>query len=202
MDVMSLIDDDSKIIRDMFQTNGIYTLFSTISMSFKDVKDIECRVNNKRQTLNITATNRLKILKYFIIHNECMKPPLRINDWLSIDSDQFIDFLISYQEIEHNVDVPSKSTSYPIYPTKSTVASKYDPLEQFTRSIKRDTKAFPQLKDYKQWDTWYLATKSQTRIRDISEVLDPLYVPTSHVHISLSDKLLPMKINDICTLYL
>ena len=108
---MSLIDDDINSIRDMLQANGIYTLLDTLSMSFKDIYDIECVVNNKRITLNIAATNRLDILKSFSIHNESIKTPLRMNDWLNIDIDQFINFRIYYQEIDYNVDVPSQPIS-------------------------------------------------------------------------------------------
>ena len=64
---MSLIDDDSNIIRDMFQANSIYTITDTLSTSFEDIEDIEYRINNKQQTLNSAATNRLKILKSFSI---------------------------------------------------------------------------------------------------------------------------------------
>ena len=57
-------------------------------MAFKDIEDMEYRVNNKRITLNIAATNRLKLLKYFNIHNERMKTPLKMNDWVNIDNEK------------------------------------------------------------------------------------------------------------------
>ena len=66
---MSLIDDYLNVIRDMIQTNGMYTLLDTMRMYFKDVEDIDCRVKNTRQTLNTAATNRLKMLKSLSIHS-------------------------------------------------------------------------------------------------------------------------------------
>ena len=98
-------------------------------MSFKDIENIECRVNNKLQTFNIAVTNRLKILKFFSIHNERIKIHIIMNEWFNIDNSQFIDFHICYQEIEYNVDVPSKHTSSPIYSKESTVLPNYDLIQ-------------------------------------------------------------------------
>ena len=98
MHEMLLIDDESNGIRDILQANSIYTLFGILSMSFEDIEDTECKVNNRRQTLNIAATNRLNILK-------------------SASNDKFTDFLIYYQEIEYNVGVHSKLILSHAYPT-------------------------------------------------------------------------------------
>ena len=108
-----------------------------------------------------------------------------MNEWLNINNDQFIDFRISYQEIDYNVDIPSKPTSSQAYPTKSTILPNYDPMQQCSRNIKKGIKAFPKLKGSKLWDSWYPETKAQARIQDLSEVLGPLYIP-----ISPSDELL------------
>ena len=51
-----------------------------------------------------------------------------MNKWFNIDSDQFTNFLISYQEIDYNTDNPSKPTSSQAYSTKSTVPPNYDPI--------------------------------------------------------------------------
>ena len=93
---ISLIDDDSNIIYGILQVNGMYTLLDILSMTFQDIEDIECRVNNKLQSVNMDATNRLKILKSFSIHNERMKTPIRMNDWHNVTIDQFTDFRVSY----------------------------------------------------------------------------------------------------------
>ena len=87
MHAMSLNDDESNGIRGMLQANGVYTLLDILSISFKYIENIECKVNNKRQTLNVAATNRLIILKSFSIHKERMKTPIRMNEWISVDSD-------------------------------------------------------------------------------------------------------------------
>ena len=97
---MSLIGDESNAIHDILQANNIYALLDTPSIPFKDIEDIECRVNNKHQTINIAATNRLKILKSFSIHKERMKTSLRMNGWINMYNDQFIDFRICYQKID------------------------------------------------------------------------------------------------------
>ena len=94
---MSLIDDDKNSTSNILQANGVYILFGTLNIFFKDVNAIKYRVNNKRLTLNKTATNRLKILKSFSIQNELMKTPIKMNEWFNINSDPFTDFRISYQ---------------------------------------------------------------------------------------------------------
>ena len=53
----------------------------------------------------------------------------------------------------------------------------YHPVQQFTKGIKSDIKAFPKLKDSKQWDSWYLSINAQERKQDLSEIIDPRYIP-------------------------
>ena len=68
---------------------------------------------------------------------------------------------------------------------KSNAPFKYSPAQQFSKGIKKDIKEFLKLKDSKQWDSWYLATKAPAQIQYISEVFDPKYIP-----IRQSDKFL------------
>ena len=84
-------------------------------MSLKYIEILKCRVNNKCVTLSMADTNRLKILNYFNIHNKRMKTPLKINDWMNVDNEEFIDFCLSYQESEYTVDATSQSTSSQAY---------------------------------------------------------------------------------------
>ena len=72
---MSLIDDDTHVIYDILQVNGIHTLLKNLSIPFQDIDGIKRIVSNKRQLLNMAATNKLKILKSFNIHNKLMKTP-------------------------------------------------------------------------------------------------------------------------------
>ena len=85
---MSLVDDDKNSTSNMLQANCIYILLDMLSMPFKNTEDMEYGVNNKRIALNMAASNRLKILKYFNIHNERMKTPLKMNDWVNIDNEK------------------------------------------------------------------------------------------------------------------
>ena len=52
-------------------------------------------------------------------------------------------------------------------------------MQHFKRSIKKDIKAFSKLKDYNQWDYWYLETKAHACKQDLSEVINPVYIHTS-----------------------
>ena len=110
------------------------------------------------------------------------KQPISTLDWIDISQYEFLEFCSTYQEIDYNFNaltniintgtIKSATSNNPTTPT-------FDPLQHFTRSIKKDMKAFPKLKDSKQWDTWYLAVKAQARIDDLAEFLHPSYIPTS-----------------------
>ena len=49
----------------MLTDNGINTILDFLSVSFKNIEDIEDRVNKKRIKLSLANTNRLKVLKPF-----------------------------------------------------------------------------------------------------------------------------------------
>ena len=77
---MSLIDHSTHVVYDILSASGYHTLLDTLSMSFQYIEDIERRVNNKCQLINMTATHRLKVLKSFSIHDDWMKIALRMTD--------------------------------------------------------------------------------------------------------------------------
>jgi hypothetical protein len=52
-----------------------------------------------------------------------------------------------------------------------------DLVADFKKGIKRDANMFPTLKQDKQWDNWQRAVIAQARAQDLSDVLDPTFVP-------------------------
>ena len=121
--------------------NGVDTIFDILSIPFKDIEDIECRINNKCIKLNLANINRLKILKSFHMHNEQTKTPLNLNDWLNLEQKVFVNFHLYYQEKDYNMDA-SQSASAQSYLEKSIVPSKYNPVQQFSKDIHKDIKSF------------------------------------------------------------
>ena len=63
-----------------------------------------------------------------------------------------------------------------------------DPVAEFKRGIKRDIAYFTPLKEEKQWDTWQRTTIALARAQDVSEVLEPTYVPSTSEDIDLFDE--------------
>ena len=63
-----------------------------------------------------------------------------------------------------------------------------DPVAEFKRGIKRDITYFTPLKEEKQWDTWQHTTIALTCAQDVSEVLEPTYMPTTSEEIDLFDE--------------
>ena len=121
--------------------NGVDTIFDILSIPFKDIEDIECRINNKCIKLNLANINRLKILKSFHMHNEQTKTPLNLNDWLNLEQKVFVNLHLYYQEKDYNMDA-SQSASAQSYLEKSIVPSKYNPVQQFSKDIHKDIKSF------------------------------------------------------------
>ena len=70
-------------------------------------------------------------------------------DWLNLEQKIFVNFRLSHQEKDYNVDA-SQSASAQSYLGKFNVPSKYNPVQQFSKGIKKYIKAFPKLKDSKQ----------------------------------------------------
>ena len=52
------------------------------------------------------------------------------------------------------------------------------PPETFAKSIKKDPESYPMFKEARFWDTWNRELTSKAHLHDLSNVLDPDYVPT------------------------
>ena len=125
---VSLLNDATNSTYNMIIENGIYTILDILILSFKDIEDIECRIDNKRVKLSMTDNNRLKLLKSCHMHNKRTGVPLNINDWLNIEHTTFTKFHLSHQEKEYNVD-PTQRTSTQTYLRKPTIQSNYNPVQ-------------------------------------------------------------------------
>ena len=99
-----------------------------------------------------------------------------MNEWINLEKDISEEFHLTYQEKDYNIDAPQSASTQSFLENPNTTLQ-YNPVQQFTRGTNKDIKAFPKLKDSKQWDSWYLSTKSQARIQDLSEGIDPQYIP-------------------------
>ena len=93
---ISLIDDETNSTYNMLTDNGSYTILDFLSMSFKNVEDIEVRVDKRCIKLSLANTNRLKVLKSFRIYNAQKRSTLNVNDWMNLEKDEFEEFCLTY----------------------------------------------------------------------------------------------------------
>jgi hypothetical protein len=99
---------------------------------------------------------------------------LSFDEYLAMTSDDYDDFRTdpSY--------MPTAQTGTAVMPpSQSSNSHTRDPVTDFKRGIKRDVNLFPRLKTDKGWDSWKRTVVTQARMQDVSEVLDPTYVPST-----------------------
>ena len=51
--------------------------------------------------------------------------------------------------------------------------------DSFARSIKKDPESYPAFKEARFWDAWNRELHSKAHLHEISNVLDPLFVPAT-----------------------
>ena len=90
----------------MLTDNDINTILDFLSMSFKNIEDIEGRVDKKHIKLSLANTNILKVLKSFHIYNEQKGSPSNVNDLMNMDKNEFQVICLTYQEKDYNIDTP------------------------------------------------------------------------------------------------
>jgi hypothetical protein len=101
---------------------------------------------------------------------------LIFDEYITLTSDMYDDF-----RTDPNY-MPTAQTGIAPQPAlASNPHSSRDPVTDFKIGIKRDVNLFPKLKTDKGWDSWKRTVVTQARMQDVSEVLDPTYVPTTPV---------------------
>jgi hypothetical protein len=76
------------------------------------------------------------------------------------------------------LSTPPPATPSPLSAaTISSSLSSQSPVDLFKRGIKRDFSAFPTFKDEKNNDQWHRTFTNVARAQDLSDVLNPQYVP-------------------------
>ena len=72
-----------------------------------------------------------------------------MNNWLSLKKEELEEFCLIYEEKDYNIDNPQTNSSL----GNPITTPNYNPVQQFSKSIKKDIKVFPKIKDSKQWDS-------------------------------------------------
>jgi hypothetical protein len=106
------------------------------------------------------------------------------NDWLSIMDNMLSEFrtyltqIYKFNFVDSIHTTPPSATSSPLSAaTISSSLSSQSPVDLFKRGIKRDFNAFLTLKDENNNDQWHRTLINMACAQDLSDVLNPKYVP-------------------------
>ena len=162
--------------------DGIEDIFSLITIDTDTINHLTFEDPNKAgQRLPVPKGDKslVRVFCAYVIHCNNIGTPINDN-WSGITQTDFDTFRVdpSYVSSLHGGTTVPGSTAVSSSSAPST-ATKYSPAELFRRGIKRDPSLFPTLKDEKFNDSWHRSFSNQARAQDVSEVLDPLYTPST-----------------------
>jgi hypothetical protein len=101
---------------------------------------------------------------------------LTLEEYENLSPDAFDDFRISNATTSTQGTLPTVGSGASPRPAVSTATYT---AHDFKKSIRRDTNAYPVLKDDKHWNNWNRSVISQARAHDVSDVFDRTYVPST-----------------------
>ena len=162
---------------------GIDDVFALSNLTDNDIDSL--KYTNKDNDNVITPIrmadrNLLRAFLHFVINAQLEGNPIVGEAWNEITQEEFDSFrinpkymvkLTSAFSMPGDPEVPKP----PPPPPKPTPT--FTPADMFRRGIKRDPTLFPTLKDEKFNDNWHRSFVNQARAQDVSEVLDPNYMP-------------------------
>jgi hypothetical protein len=113
---------------------------------------------------------RLFLQWYQILYEENDHEPLTAEQWMKVDGALFEEFRLTPAAIR-----PCSTGVNNV--SNTTNGKQTNAVADFKKGIKRDAAVYPMLKDQKHWDAWNRSLITQASAHDVSEVLDPSYVP-------------------------
>ena len=100
------------------------------------------------------------------------------NDWYNIADNDWDEYCVSPAAFL----VGSAPTPTTMVSTTTPTVKSATPItlrDNFAKSIKKDPEAYPAFKEARFWDTWNRELHSKAHLHDLSNVLDPTYLPTT-----------------------
>lgn len=178
--------DDS--ISKALKYNGIEDISALICLTNEDVNNLDFR--NESGNMEKLDKGRIGLIRCFrAFHSFKQSTVTHIGDeWNKIEPGEFEDYRISPECIAA-VNCKPPPNQYTIQsPTSTSKAKISDAISQFTRSIKRDPTLFPILKNQRNWDKFNRILIATAQAQDMSDVLNPDYLPTTSEETDLFDR--------------
>ena len=182
--VLSVLDEreDGTIIRAL--NNGAYnTVDDLLSMNHEDIDHLEYpeeEADGRKvyRPLQRGYKMKLRLFKEWYAHlvNGNGGKQLSSDQLRALQGDSFDTFRTDPLRYRTSLPPPGDTSPSPSIVNESI---KQD-LLRFKRGIKRDAAIYPTLRDDKNWDNWNRSIHAQARAHDVSEVLNPDYLPTNH----------------------
>ena len=162
--------------------DDIFTLSTLTESAIESLKFKNADNENALTPVKLADKMLLRCFLHFVVNADMEGRPIG-DDWNAITQEEFDSFRIDPRYMAKLTPTAFSMPAAPAPPpspktppvTKPTPT--YTPAELFRRGIKRDPTLFPTLKDEKFNDNWHRSFVNQARAQDVSEVLDPLYVP-------------------------
>ena len=164
-----------------------YYTYETIQPDEKETKTKTVRVSHD---LPKGSRNMIKVLKSFNRYMSSSGEAIYY-DWSNITEDQFDEYRLTEYDPDVKTPVPIRlSSPSPQFSMSTTTptTNKFTLAQQFKRSIKRDPSVFVVLKNARQFKNWHRTLIATAAAQDLSEVLDPKYVPQNVEEVELFEE--------------
>jgi hypothetical protein len=173
----------SRRVKSALSEEGVDDFFAlstlTDKLQFKDPDN-----NNALMPIKMADKILLRCFLRYVV-SRCLEGNPVGDDWNAITQEKFYSFRIDPTYFSKLISMSISMTASPETPPTTPVSklscslSAYTPATLFCKDIsKRDTTLFPTLKDKKFNDNWHQSFMNQASAQDVSEFLDPSYVPT------------------------
>jgi hypothetical protein len=180
-DVFDLEDDSD--LHKACRHDKVVSLDSLISFSPAEIDDLTFKEGTKEVKLAKGFKGFIFVFQALVIKRASESNKFE-NDWSDANKLEYDEYRVSPEYMSSRTGIANPNAPKPP-PTVSTFVRPRDPLADFRRGTRRDPNAFIPLKEDKQWDSWQRSTIAQARAQDLSDVLDPLFVPTTPDDIEL-----------------
>ena len=174
---------DGTPLKSALDEEGIDDIFGLTTLTDAAIDSLQYKDSSNNDVLTAVKLGDKMLLRCFLSYvSHCHSEGMPIGDnWDQVSQSEFDAYRIDpryMSPIVPKVNVPS-STAATKTVGNSGFVPHYSPADMFRRGIKRDSTLFPTLKDEKFNDSWHRSFVNQARAQDVSEVLDPSYVPST-----------------------
>jgi hypothetical protein len=179
---------DDSLLKSALLEEGVDDIFALSTLTDKAIDKLQFKDpsnNNALTPIKLADKMLLRCFLHYVVNRSLEGNPVG-DDWNAITQEKFDAFRIDPTYLSKLISMPiSMSASPATAPTTPVLKpsgslSAYTPATLFRKDTsKRDPTLFPTLKDEKLNDDWHKSFMNQARAQDVSEVLDPSYVPTT-----------------------